>query len=68
MDTVPMSFIIGGSDSTCQASVANDFINQIKAQNEVLTIDYREHGYFGENATSEYFMRHLMEQLDLHWF
>ena len=66
MDTVPMSFIMGGNDQTAAPADQTPYIEQIEADYEVLTIDYRGHGYFDNTASTEYFMRHLIEQLELH--
>ena len=62
-----MSFFIGGADTLCTADYAYEYISQISVEYESIEIDFRGHSYFGDTAYTEYFMRHILEQLSLHW-
>lgn len=61
INSVPMTFIMGSSDSLCRPEYAMEYAAKIPIEIETIEIDWKGHSYFASEAHTEYFMRHLLE-------
>ena len=62
---MPMTFFIGTNDPVCPYPTARKFIKQIKAPTKSITVLNEGHLWFSSEANTEWFMTHLVEELQV---
>lgn len=60
---VPISMFVATNDNSCTPEASYHYIPMIQSPTNIIPVEGKDHGYFSEEATSQWFMDNLIAQL-----
>ena len=62
---VPITQFVAENDQSCTIDTAMEYVKRIRSQTESIVVEGADHMYFSSVASDEWFMNHLLDQLQV---